>query len=229
MVLPSSVPACGPAPGVPVTPEHSRWVYFSTYTSPGNDMGVTVTPLHEGDQWHLAVIAPPSAPVLSVDGGTPPPAPTPYYKELHPPPTPLPEMSFAKALGTASPQSRQLDLQVSGAARRTFGVPFPIVGLGFKRLLGAADDPTALLAGKTSAILYPVESQGEVVDAFLMLFMDGRPQPGGYANLEITQRLVAFRARYAAQQHLPLDSFYMVSVPGEVAFFAAYCKGKKAP
>jgi hypothetical protein len=36
------------------------------------------------------------------------------------------------------------------------------------------------------------------------------------------------RARYAAQQHLPLDSFYMVSVPGEVAFFAAYCKGKKA-
>jgi hypothetical protein len=102
------------------------------------------------------------------------------------------------------------------------------VGLGFKKLLSAADDPTALLTGMTSAILFPVESQGEVVDAFLMLFIDGRWQVRGYANLEITQRLVAFRARYAALKHLPVDRFYMVSVPGEVAFFAAYGKGKQA-
>jgi hypothetical protein len=128
----------------------------------------------------------------------------------------------------ALPQSRQLALQVSGAAPRSLGVPFPIVGLGFQQLLRAVDDPTGLLAGTTSAILVPVESQGEVVDAFLMLFMERRWQRGGYANIEITRRLVDVRARYAAQQHLPIDSFYMVSVPGEVAFFAAYGKGKKA-
>jgi hypothetical protein len=231
LALPSSVPACGPAPGVLVTPEHSRWVYFSTYTGPWVEMGLIVTPLHEDDLWHLAVKAPssapapPSPPVVSIDGGTPPPPPPPTP---HPPPTPLAETSFAEALSTAVPQSRQLNLQVSGAAPRTLGVPFPIVGLGFKKLLGAADDPTALLAGMTSAILFPVESQSKVVDAFLLLFVDGRWQVGGYANLEITQRLVAFRARYAAQKHLRVDSFYMVSVPGEVAFFAAYGKGKSA-
>jgi hypothetical protein len=102
------------------------------------------------------------------------------------------------------------------------------VGLGFVQLLGAADNPTKLLAGTTSAILFPVESNGRVVDAFLMLFMDGRWQRGGYANIEITRRLVKVRASYAAQKHLPLASFYMVSVPGEVAFFAAHGKDKQA-
>jgi hypothetical protein len=137
-------------------------------------------------------------------------------------------VSFAEALNAALPQSRQIDLQVSGAAPRSLGVPFPIVGLGFQQLLRAVDNPTGLLAGTTSAILFPVESQGEVVDAFLMLFIEGRWQRGGYANLGITQRLVDVRARYAAQQHVSLDSLYMVSVPGEVAFFAAYGKGKQA-
>jgi hypothetical protein len=232
LVLPSSVPACGPAPDVVVTPEHSRWVYFSTYTSPGNDMGVTVAPLHEEDRWNLAVgVAPdsstpstPSAPILSIDGGTPPPSP---------PPTPSPprasaQVSFAQALGGALPEARQLDLRVFGVAAPTLGVPFPIVGLGLKKLLSASHNPTALLTGRTSVILFPVESQGKVVDAFLMLLMDGRWQRGGYANLEITQRLVAFRARYAAQKHLPVESFYMVSVPGEVTFFAAHGTGKNA-
>lgn len=219
----SAVPECGPAPGVNATPQHSRWVHFSTYTHVGSDMGVTVNPSHDSDRWGLAMITP-SAPVLTIESATRPlpQPPTPYYRNLRPPRTPLAEMSFAEALSTALPESRQIDLQVSGAAPRTLGVPFPIVGLGLKKLLSAQHDPTALLAGKTSAILFPVESQGEVVDAFLMLLMDGRWQRGGYANLEITQRLVDVRARYAARKHLPVDSFYLVSVPGEVAFFAAH-------
>ena len=238
LALPSDgVSACGPAPGVVVTPEHSRWVYFSTYTNAGNDMGVTVTPLHQEDRWHLSGGPPPSstpsvpsAPVLSIDGGTPapPPSPPPSPPPTPSPPTPLPEMSFAEALDGALPEARQLDLRIPGVAAPTLGVPFPIVGLGFKKLLGAADNPTKLLTGTTSAILFPVVSHGTVVDAFLMLLTDRRWHRGGYANLEITQRLVAFRARYAGQKHLPVASFYMVSVPGEVAFFAAHGKGKNA-
>jgi Peptidase_C39 like family len=226
---PSQVPACGPASGVPVTQDHSRRIDFSTYRTPVSDMGVPVTAVHDKDQWDLAIVAP-EAPVLTVEAGPPPPlpAPPPFHERPQPPPGALPQLSFAKALSMVLPQSRQLDLQVIGAAPRSLGVPFPIVGLGFVRLLRAGDDPTALLAGKTSAILFPVESQGEVVDAFLMLFMEGRWQRGGYANIEITRRLVDVRARYAAPQHLPLDSFYMVSVPGEVAFFAAHGKGKQA-
>jgi hypothetical protein len=232
---PSQVPACGPASGVQVTQDQSQPIDFSTYSDPVSDMGVTA--VHAQDQWGLAM-APPSAlapnPLVSgravrvAYGATPPPPPTPApFRKLPHPPSRAPEqVSFAKALGTALPLARKL-VQVPGAAPRSLGVPFPIVGLGFKQLLGS-DDPTRLLAGTTSAILFPVESQGEVVDAFLMLFSEGRWQRGGYANRGITRRLVDVRARYATQEQVPLNSFYMVSVPGEVAFFAAYGKGKQA-
>jgi len=229
--LPSGVPACGPASGVQVNQNHSQTIDFSTYSNPVSDMGVSAA--HVQDQWDLAAIAGiavPDAPVLSVDGGVPqPPSPPPPFHRLpQPPQKALRQVGFADALHTALPQSRQLNLQVPGAAPRSLGVPFPIVGLGFQQLLSAVDDPTGLLTGRTSAILFPVQSQGKVVDAFLLLFMDGRWQRRGYANVEITRRLVDVRARYAAQRHLALHSFYMVSVPGEVAFFAAYGKGKKS-
>ena len=224
---PSQVPACGPASGVPVSQNHSRTIDFTLYRNPMSDMGVTAA--HAQDQWDLAMVSPvPDAPVLTIDGGQPAPAPPPFQKRPPPRLRALPRLSFAKALDTALPQSRQLDLQVAGAAPRSLGVPFPIVGLGFQQLLRASDDPTRLLGGTTSAILFPVESQGQVVDAFLMLFMEGRWRRGGYANIEITRRLVDVRATYAARHHLPREDFYMVSVPGEVAFFAAYGRGKAA-
>jgi hypothetical protein len=226
--LPSEVPACGPASGVQVSQNHNQTIDFSTYSNPVSDMGVSA--VHAQDQWYLAVEAVPDAPVLTVDGGAPAPhpIPPPFRKLSQPPQMALRQVRFAEALRAALPQSRQLNLQVSGAAPRSLGVPFPIVGLGFQQLLSAVDNRTGALTGSTSAILFPVESQGEVVDAFLLLFRERRWQRGGYANIEITRRLVDVRARYAAQQHLALHRFYMVSVPGEVAFFAAYGKGKKA-
>jgi hypothetical protein len=226
--LPSEVPACGPASGVQVTQGHSQTIDFSTYSNPVSDMGVSA--VHVQDQWDLAVGAVPDAPGhLTVDGGAAPHPISPPFRKLPPPPQRvLPQIRFAEALHAALPQSRQLDLRVPGTAPRSLGIPFPIVGLGFQKLLSAVDNPTGVLNGSTSAILFPVESHGEVVGSFLLLFREHRWQRGGYANVEITRRLVDVRARYAAQQHLPLDGFYMVSVPGEVAFFAAYGKGKKA-
>lgn len=229
--LPSQVPPCGPASGYQISPDsspHSQWILFSTYTDPFNDMGVTA--VHADDQWHLIPLNAPQPPVLTVDHGAPQPfPPPPPFRELpHPSAMPLAQVGFAEALNAALLQSQQLDLQVYGAASRSLGVPFPIVGLGFQQLLRAQHDPTELLAGRTSAILFPVESQGKVVDAFLMLLIDGRWRRRGYANLGITQRLVEVRASYATKHHVSLDSLYMVSVPGEVAFFAAYGKGKQA-
>jgi len=186
-------------------------------------MGVPVTALHDQDQWALAMVAP-NAPHLTVEAELMPLLPG--------PPPPLrsqPQLSFARALSMALPEARRVDLQASGAARRSLGVPFPIVGLGFQQLLGAFHDPTSLLTGTTSAILFPVVGpRDEVVDAFLLLFTEGRWQRGGYANIEITRRLDKVRARYGRQHHIPLGDFYMVSVPGEVAFFAAHGKGRKA-
>jgi len=222
--LPSQVPACGPDSNVVVVAsDHSRTIPFSTYRVPVSDLGGPVVALHGQDQWALAVVAP-DAPHLTVAEEPLPPLPSP------PPPfrTPQRQPAFAEALSVALPESKRLDVQVPAAAPRSLGFPFPIVALGFQQLLGAADHPSSLLTGTTSAILFPVESQGEVVDAFLMLFMEGRWQRGGYANLGITRRLVDVRARYHKAQNIPLKSFYVVSVPGEVAFFAAYGKGKQA-
>jgi hypothetical protein len=229
--LPSAVPACGPLAGVPVT-GHSQWILFSKYTTPVSDMGVPAVAVHGMDLWNLARIPVPQAPVITVDGGTPaPPRPLPpgnLHIRIPPPPRRLAELPFAKALATALPSSLQVDLQVSGAEPRALGVPFPIVGLPLEQLLRGQKDPTRMLVGSTSAILFPVQSQGVVVDAFLLLFINGRWQREGYANVEITARLVEVRARYAAQQHIELSSFYLVSVPGEVAFFAAHGQGGQA-
>jgi len=228
---PSQVPSCGPASGVQVTQDHSQQIDFSTYQNPVSDMGVTA--VHAQEQWGLTMSAPsgiarsalaPGGLVLVRYGAEPPRPPTraPFHKLPHAPSQAPVQVSFAKALATALPQAQKL------AAPRSLGVPFPLVGLGFRQLLHAGGDPTRLLAGTTSAILFPVESQGKVVDAFLMLFTEGRWQRGGYANLGITRRLVDARARYAPKVNVPLASFYMVSVPGEVAFFAAYGNGKQA-
>jgi hypothetical protein len=236
---PDHVPACGPANGVQVTQDHSRQIDFSTYGNPMNDMGLTA--VHAQDQWGLAkdrsagvaMVAPTASSGLILTGDEPQPAPRPapkpFHKLPHPPSQPAMKVSFAKALSAALPEAKKLDLQVPGAAPRSLGVPFPIIGLGFKQLLSLrpSDDPTRLLTGTTSAILFPVESQDRVVDAFLMLLVKGRWQRGGYANLEITRRLVDLRARFAEPQHPP-ESFYMVSVPGEVAFFAAHGTGNQA-
>jgi hypothetical protein len=238
-VLPPQIqPACGPDTGVQFTENHRRWIDFTVYSNPKSDMGVAAE--HDKDQWDLKPVAP-DAPVLTVESVAPTTAPLPPFHTpqppvvapppFHTPPPPsvtAPQLSFARALSTALPHSRQLNLQTPGTPPRSLGVPFPIVGLGFVQLLHAANDPTSLLAGTTSAILFPVESQGEVVDAFLLLFTREHWERGGYANIEITRRLVKVRATYAAKQNLPLDNFYMVSVPGEVAFFAAYGKGKQA-
>jgi hypothetical protein len=232
LLPPQAFPACGPANGVQFSENHSQTIPFGTYRTPVNDMGVPVTAVHAQDQWGLTLKASsvPNPPTnITVDGNPPPSPPVPPPFPAPPKPArALPQLSFAKALSMALPESRRLDLQRSGAGPRSLGVPFPIVGLGFVQLLQAADDPTRVLSGATSAVLFPVESQGEVVDAFLMLFTRGRWQRGGYANIEITRRLVDVRASYAARHHLPLHSFYMVSVPGEVAFFAAYGRGQKA-
>src|SRR5262249_40385655 len=112
---PSQVPACGPASGVPVTPDHSRWIPFSTYRTPVSDMGVPVQAVHNKDQWDLAMVAPVAN--LSVDHGTPPAAPTPeFFKFVHPASKALLKVRFAEAPPATLPQSGQPEPQASGAA-----------------------------------------------------------------------------------------------------------------
>jgi hypothetical protein len=61
-----------------------------------------------------------------------------------------------------------------------------------------------------------------------MSFHDGHWERRGYANTGVTRLLVKARDNYATEHHLPTRSFYVVSIPGRAAFFAAYGRGNDA-
>jgi len=228
--LPVGVPGCGPVSvgltAAQLMAGHSKTIDFSVYTDPLSDMGVTA--VHGLDQFNLALAAQPARPeppqnlqVDVVDGKKMQPLPPSGARTRA---QPMAGVSFAAALLNARSQGKRQAL----SARLDVGVPFPIVGIGLEQLRRAGSDPTRLLTQMTSAVLFPLESNGMVVDAFLLLFSHGTWERGGYANTEITRLLVQARLRYANAHHLNPQDFYMVSVPGLAAFFAAYGPGRKA-
>jgi hypothetical protein len=114
------------------------------------------------------------------------------------------------------------------ATEKAVGKPFAVLALSLDDFRGAHPKPTALLTRKATAMLFPVESNGRVVDAFLMVFRDGHWVRHGYANTGVTRLLVKARDAYAKEHDLSVRSFYVVSIPGRAAFFAAYGRGKDA-
>jgi hypothetical protein len=223
--LPASVPACGPASSnisqAKLKAAHTVQMDFSLYGTPESDMGLDAT--HSGDQYDLALLLPSAPSNLQVDAVQVPAPPAPKKK----PPTVHHEsgLPFEQALKQALPQA------VSAAALsggKTIGTPFPIIGLGLDDLRLADTDVQLLLKRSTSALLFPIESKGVVIGAFLMLLVEGNWHRGGYANAEITRLLVQGRRDYATKERVSLTTFYLVSVPARAAFFAAHGSGTQA-
>ena len=223
--LPVSVPACGPASSnisqAKLKAAHTVQMDFTLYETPVSDMGLDAK--HGRDQYNLALPVPDAPSNVQVDAVQVPAPPVPENR----PPTIHPEsgVPFEQALKQALKQA------VSAAALsggKVLGTPFPIVGLGLDDFRVADTDVQSLLKRSTSAVLYPIESKGVVVGAFLMLLLEGNWHRGGYANTEITRLLVQARRDYATKQRVPLTTFYLVSVPGRAAFFAAHGSGAQA-
>jgi Peptidase_C39 like family len=223
---PTAVPGCGPVnvglSAAQLTAGHRKPIDFSVYSDPESDMGVDAR--HDLDQFNLA-LAPtveiPQPPNLHVFNGE---QPLPPWRGVHALAQRAAGESFTAALRSTLAEGERL----ARKEKLVIGVPFPIVGLGLDQLRRVGSDPARLLTHKTSTVLFPLESNGMVVDAFLMLFRDGTWRRGGYANTEITRLLVQARLGYAAAHRLPPKDFFMVSVPGLAAFFAAYGTGRKA-
>lgn len=230
--LPAQGDVCSPLDTSPPA-GHSTSIDFSVYTNPVSDMGMSAS--HGDDLYDLAVATTtviPQPPDLTVDSidikkkQAQPPQPQPPS-----PPSgdgaaaqPSPGTSFKLALrDTLRAAERQAHM-----ARLDIGVPFPIVPIGLDQLRRPGSDPTRLLTQVTSAVLFPLESNGKVVDSFLLLFRHGTWERGGYANTEVTRLLVQARRKYAEGHHLNPKNFYMVSVPGIAAFFAAHGTGHQA-
>ena len=230
--LPQMDDGCSPLDVGSTPAGHSVTIDFSVYTDPVSDMGMSAS--HGDDLYKLAVATTevPQAPGLTVDSvDIKKKQPQPPQPQPPSPPSgdradaePSPGTSFAMALRDTLPGAeRQAHM-----ARLDIGVPFPIVPIGLDQLRRAGSNPTRLLTQVTSAVLFPLESNGKVVDSFLLLFRHGTWERGGYANTEITRLLVQARLKYAERHHLNPKNFYMVSVPGLAAFFAAYGNGRRA-
>jgi hypothetical protein len=229
--LPVSVPACGPASSnisqAKLKAAHTVQMDFSLYGTPESDMGLAAA--HGSDQYDLALPVPvsvsvPDAPSnVQVDAVQVPAPPAPKKK--------TPTIHHASGLPFEQALKQALPQAVSAAALsggKSLGTPFPIIGLGLDDLRVADTDVQLLLKRSTSALLFPVESKGAVIGAFLMLLVDGNWHRGGYANTEITRLLVQVRRDYATKERVSLTTFYLVSVPGRAAFFAAHGSGTQA-
>jgi hypothetical protein len=201
-MLPSTVPACGPADvGISMADleaDHEKSIPFSLYANPVSDMGITA--VHGSDQYNLSVGA--------GAGAVPEP-----------------------------PGNLQINLEKRGASMqerqhhegtRTVGSPMSVIALELDDLRSSRPDARKLLQRKVAAELFPVESNGRVVDAFLMIFRDGSWVREGYANTGVTRLLVKARDAYAKERGLAAKNFYVVAVPGRATFFAAYGRSPSA-
>lgn len=223
--LPVAVPACGPASSsisiAKLKAAHTVQIDFSVYVDPESDMGVAAA--HNGDQFDLAMPVPDAPSNLTIDAVQVPAPPVP--KKKRPKSVRHTGVPFEVALKQALPQSVSAAVLKRG---QSLGTPFPIIGLGLEDLRAANGDPQVLLTDVTSAVLYPIESKGVVIDSFLLLLNNGKWHRGGYANTEITRLLVQARRDYATKEGLLPATFYLVSVPGRAAFFAAHGMGTQA-
>ncbi len=230
--LPGSVPACDPANSTissQLKTAHTHTIDFTVYADPESDMGVGAA--HVGDQYDLALPVP-DAPVLTVDAAQVPTPPAPKKKLLtaHQHSGVSIEMARRHALPSSmrTAMLNEPSQKADSPTAQTIGVPFPIVGLGLEDLRGAKPNLLELLTRTSSAVLFPLESHGEVVGSFLMLLRDGKWHRGGYSNTEITKLLVQARSNYAKKENLSPETFYLLSIPGRAAFFAAHGRDKQA-
>ncbi len=219
--LPVKKPATPPQPA---GAQHGSWKPYDSYVTPGSDYDVPFW--RNGDRFGLEV-----APVV-VSGTQHPPMPLPP-SHLAPP---LVKVDFTTAL-QAFDQRKQALLAAyvargvtDPAAPVSFAEPFPIVAPNVDELLEPGD-PTRLLVERTSGLVVPVLQNGQVVDSFTLLYRDGDWKVQGFSNTAVDEVLVALRSRYPAPPPPAgerADSFYMVAIPEESAFFAAHGFGKKA-
>lgn len=102
------------------------------------------------------------------------------------------------------------------------GRAVPIATLSLDELRDMPAALRRLRAHQTYIVLYPVSAGEKIVDSFLMVRGFWGWKERGYANNEITRRLVNIRATSETRGRVRPGEFYYVSIPQLRAFFGAY-------
>ena len=228
--VPHAAPVCGAANVSFSRRTHTRSIPFDTYKNPVNDMGVDA--VHGRDMINLAVA--PSSHSQS-DAETRPSLLS--WSQIPASTIATTRSSFASRVSLPSSSERRsvrASPEPSDSAGTPDnpapieGIPFPIVALSLAELRTNRANLGELLKQKRAAFLYPLESDGTVVDSYLKILRGGTQVRGGDSNTEVTRLLVEARDRYARKHNLNVRNFYMVSVPGRAAFFAGIGEGSHA-
>lgn len=114
--------------------------------------------------------------------------------------------------------------QLEGRLRTslTVGDPFPVTTLSLHQLRDLPGAMRRLQARQSYLALYPVTAGEKLVDSFLMVRGARRWTERGYANDEITRRLVNVRTVSIERGRVRRGEMYYLSIPQRRAFFGAY-------
>jgi hypothetical protein len=135
-------------------------------------------------------------------------------------------IAFERALVeslTATQRERKLR-ELAGRFREDLdiGDPFLITTLSLDDLRNPGRALALLRERRTYIVLYPVTAGRKLVDSFLMARSVRRWTERGYANNEITRRLVGIRTTSLERGRVRRGEMYYLSIPQLRAFFGAY-------
>lgn len=225
-----------PTPGSPdPTSADFKSISYKTYKNPGFDnSGLYSTYLNtwsgfEAVAGHPAIPPPPTPPTPDENcdlGAATPIANSPTAGTgavLRPAASPIAfERALAESL-TAAQRERKLR-ELAGRFREDLdiGDPFLITTLSLDELRNPGRAQELLRERRTYIVLYPVTASRKLVDSFLMVRGARRWTERGYANNEITRRLVNVRNASLERGRVRRGEMYYLSIPQVRAFFAAY-------
>ena len=211
---------------------HEKWISQTTYEALDLVMGVVIT--HVSEVFDLEPISSDRVDLRMVSDVEPAMSRRPPLIERRETrASPLRPVGFREALrSSASLSKRSETLKRKPAIRgipseiseRRVGEPLPIVTLSPRDLSPREIDVAKLLQPVTSAVLYPVIADAQVVDAYLATLGPRGWEERGYASTEVARRINEQRARIGGEA----NDLYILAVPAWGTFFLAQGFGATA-
>jgi len=201
---------------------NEHWISYDGYLVPKVDLGQEVFAKHPFDVFNLKQgsgkisIARPGNNALMAE---------PPVMQLTLRPIPFDDLNLVTPTITGLVSHRVVYTRNRIRVTEPLGVGqiYPIVVLTTRQLMDTRDRPDSLLAARTSSVIATVvkAASGEVVDSLLVYNDAGTWKEAEYSNTLITRHMDAVRSRHPVHGNNPSQSYYLVSIPEQAAFYAA--------
>jgi hypothetical protein len=213
---------------IPNKPEvHQYYISYEGYSDPQVSLGMPITAMHEEDYYNLRRFVV-DAPQLTAPDGD--------LDQDEPEQVVLVAAGFDEILHLSHEiQAHARDRVVYAydgsivPGPKRAGEAFPVVGLSTRKIVESDGAAHRLLTQQAWALIAPIVTGPEdrLVDSLQMYRTPNGWKPGGHTNTLIAQLTVKaaerLRKEFGAQQRV-----YLVSIPEQIMFFAAFGEGAAA-